>query len=66
MVVPTGMEQEPVYITVIYGDGLQFSRGYSKALTLQNIKGVICDIIRIQPQNIILKQLFGKGTFLVP
>ncbi|XP_053373071.1 ubiquitin carboxyl-terminal hydrolase 40-like isoform X2 [Mercenaria mercenaria] len=62
MLVPTGIDQEPVYITVIYGDGLQFSRGYSKALTLHNIKTAICDIIRIQVKNLRLKRIYGKDS----
>lgn len=63
MIIPTGVDQEPVYVTVIYGDGLQFSRGYTKSLTIHQIKAVICDIIRIQARNLKLKRIFGKGKY---
>ncbi|KAL4222900.1 ubiquitin-like protein-specific protease [Mactra antiquata] len=61
-VIPVGIDREPVYITVIYGDGLQFSQGYSKSLTLSEMKVIICYVIRIQPEHLCLKRVFGKDS----
>ncbi|XP_060593395.1 ubiquitin carboxyl-terminal hydrolase 40-like, partial [Ruditapes philippinarum] len=62
MLVPTGLEQEPVYITVIYGDNLQFSRGFSRSLKITDIKSLICDTIRMETKNLRLKRIFGDDT----
>lgn len=58
---PTGFEQEPIYITVIYGENLQFSQGYCKACTLEEVKVIVCNYIRIKPEHLTLKRVFGKG-----
>lgn len=63
--IPVGFEQEPVYITVIYGEGLQFSQGYCKTCTLQEVKVIVCNYIRAEPENLQLLRVFGKGERLV-
>jgi len=46
---------------VIYDLDLQFSRGFSRSLTLQEVIVIICEYLRSQPQNLKLKRVRGKG-----
>ena len=64
MLVPSGVEKEPVYISVIYGDNLQYSQGFSKCDTITEIKSIICDTIRIETKNLRLKRIVGDGVYI--
>ncbi|XP_052226207.1 ubiquitin carboxyl-terminal hydrolase 40-like isoform X2 [Dreissena polymorpha] len=59
--IPHGCDSEPVFITVVYDLDLQFSYGFSRSLTLQEVKVVICDFIRSVPENLQLKKVTEKG-----
>ncbi|XP_052772606.1 ubiquitin carboxyl-terminal hydrolase 40-like isoform X2 [Mya arenaria] len=56
----TGAVNEPIYLTVIYDVDLQFSQGYSRSLTLQEFKVILCESLRNKPETLRLKRVRGK------
>ncbi|KAK3588315.1 hypothetical protein CHS0354_004734 [Potamilus streckersoni] len=60
----TGAFNEPIFLTVIYGDQSQINWGFNKSMLLEKLKGIICDDSDIHQNFLQLKRLVGKDSEL--
>ncbi|KAL3831809.1 hypothetical protein ACJMK2_023512 [Sinanodonta woodiana] len=60
----TGAFNEPIFLTIIYGEQSQINLGFNKSMSLDELKGIICDNSNIRRNCLQLKRLVGKESEL--
>ncbi|GAB1603571.1 ubiquitin carboxyl-terminal hydrolase 40-like [Argonauta hians] len=62
--IPIGIEREPILLTVIYGNPLQYTHAYSKSLCMTDFKQLISQRTNIPVKKININKLQQKGSQL--
>ncbi|CAI9727683.1 ubiquitin carboxyl-terminal hydrolase 40-like [Octopus vulgaris] len=60
--IPVGIESEPILLTVIYGNPLQFSHAYSKSLSMADFKVLVSQRTGVSVKKISIKKLQQTGS----
>lgn len=60
--VSTGLESEPVFLNVTYGNPSHFSRGFPKNMSLEEFRALVSSFTGITPESLILQRIVEQDA----